>query len=313
MTTARAHAMSACALSAMLACGACTLIHSLKDFDSRAGVTDPADAGDSGTAEGGTPRTTDRECETPPPEWLFCSGFEEGSKTVWNDPDDSNPDTEVGIVAHVGPRDDPTNHVARMGRIQGGADLVKLLPSQHDRVYARWYVFYEPGFDFGNDAARGGLLAGDPIHLDDRETRPSGDWYSAFTVYDTDLNATLLASYYRGMSQQCPNPTQGCFPDLFPLQGMPPLPTSGVWSCIEILLDGGVPSDTGSGATGQLDMWIDGKESGPFSNLWMRTTADAKVSSLRLGLVSRSFEEAPSVLYDDVVVSTAPIGCHAAR
>ncbi len=309
MTLLRGSSTSASFVAAVLACGACTLIHSLKDFDSRAA---PEPIGDGGTADVGAPGIASSECAVPRPEWLLCSDFEEASKAVWNDPDDSNPDAEVTIATQVGPRNDPANHVARMGRIEGGADLVKVLPSQHDRVYARWYVFYETGFDFGNDAARAGLLAGDPIHLGDRETRPNGDWYSAFTVYDVDLNATLLASYYRGMNQQCPNPAESCFPDLFPRVSAPSLPVSGAWSCIEIFLDGGVASETGSGATGQLDLWIDGREIGPFSNLWMRTTADAKVSTLRLGMVARTPGEGPTVLYDDVVVSTARIGCHAA-
>jgi hypothetical protein len=101
--------------------------------------------GGTGSQGGGGSAAPLTECDDPMPGWVFCSGFEEGSKASWDDYD-GNPDSENQLVADPGPWDVAGNHVARLrvpaGR--GGSDLVKLLPP-HDRLYARWYVAYERG------------------------------------------------------------------------------------------------------------------------------------------------------------------------
>jgi len=66
---------------------------------------------------------------------VFQSGFEEGSKAIWDDYD-GNPDETNLLMADPGPFNKAGNHVMRLrapaGR--GGADLVKVLPSAHDRL-----------------------------------------------------------------------------------------------------------------------------------------------------------------------------------
>ena len=69
---------------------------------------------------------------------VFCSGFEEGSKAIWDDYD-GNPDSTNLLMTEAGPCNASGNHVMRLraptGR--GSADLVKVLPSAHDKLYAR--------------------------------------------------------------------------------------------------------------------------------------------------------------------------------
>ena len=80
---------------------------------------------------------------------VFCSGFEEGNKAIWDDYD-GNPDATNLLMTDPGPCARTGNHVMRLrvpaGR--GGADLIKMLPSTHDKLYARWYQKWEPGYDF---------------------------------------------------------------------------------------------------------------------------------------------------------------------
>ncbi len=71
---------------------------------------------------------------------VFCSGFEEGSFSIWDD-FDGNPAPGNTLVSDPGPFNQTGNRVARLlppsGR--GGVDLVKVLPRQENKLYARWY------------------------------------------------------------------------------------------------------------------------------------------------------------------------------
>ena len=106
------------------------------DGDADSDVDGDGDA-DGDADSDGPPMPVD-ECEEPGADWIFCSAFEEGSKEIWDDYDE-NPDSTNLLMEHPGPFDLSGNHVMRLrvppGR--GTADLVKVLPSEHDRLYAR--------------------------------------------------------------------------------------------------------------------------------------------------------------------------------
>jgi hypothetical protein len=266
---------------------------------------------------------------------VFCSGFEEGNKAIWDDYD-GNPDSTNLLITHPGPCNNSANHVMRMrvppGR--GAADLVKVLPSAHDKLYARWYQQWEPGYDFSATGHGSGLHAGSRNYLGSSGIRPNGaDWFTAWfeplagSWSGNDLSGIPnFYTYYRGMYQQCSNPDGDCYGDSLPCmydEGtnfcsnasqrevvMPPRLESGRWYCVEVLLDGGNPSASGAGATGAQDFWIDNVEYGPWTNLWHRTTSNLKVSILWLNLFHHGNHSVAGVLLDDVVVSTSRIGCH---
>ena len=85
---------------------------------------------------------------------------------------------------------------------------------------------------------------------------------------------------------------------------------AGRWYCIEVMLEAGAPASSQDGAQGVLDWWIDGQEMGPFRNLWLRTVPGLQVNTLWLSLYHHDGQHsAAGVLYDDVVVSTARVGC----
>jgi hypothetical protein len=266
------------------------------------------------------------ECKSPGASWIFCSGFEEGSKSIWDDYD-GNPDSTNMIVDDPGPSAVEGNHAMRFrvppGR--GGADLVKLLPA-NDKLYARWYIKYETGFDFSAPNHGGGLHAGSRDLLGRSDYRPTGnDWFTGWVEHTTDTHAYNVYSYYRGMYMDCADPNGQCWGDHFPCmvdQGqvyctkpehrpgvVPPTLTTDRWYCVELMMDGGAASQDGVGATGTLDFWVDGAEVGPWTGLWYRTTTDLKLGILWLNLFHHGDHSVAGVLYDDVVVSKDKVGC----
>jgi hypothetical protein len=287
--------------------------------------------GSAGTAGGSagstsTPVSSD-ECASPEPDWIFCADFESGTKDEWDDYD-GNPDDTNLVLPDVGPSGSADNLVMRFRVPEGrnGADLVKVLPETHQRLYARWYIKYETGFDFSAANHGGGLHAGDRDWLGHSDTRPDGsDWFTSWVDYLPDEKIFDIYAYYRGMYQDCADPNGSCWGDHFPCvyddgsnycekaqhreTVMPPTLQQDQWYCVEILADGGTPTSSEAGANGELDMWIDDLQIGPWNDLWLRTTADLEVSILWLNLFHHAEHSVEGVMYDNVVVSKSRIGC----
>ena len=128
---------------------------------------------------------------------VFCTNFEEANpKALWDDYD-GNPDSTNLVMVNPGPCATPGNRVMRLrvpaGR--GAADLVKELPSSHDKLYARWYQFWEVGYDFTAENHGGGLHAGARGYLGQSGNRPTGaDWFTAwFEPLAFDYGKTSMA------------------------------------------------------------------------------------------------------------------------
>lgn len=257
------------------------------------------------------------ECSQTNPNWLFCSGFEEGVKSIW-DNSTPMPDETHLIMENPGPRIVTGNHVMRLrvppGR--GNAGLVKLTPQGYDRLYARWYVMWEPGFDFTASNHGSGLHAGSRWLLGRSGTRPNGeDWFSSWLEPTLSTAPTLQAyTYYPGMYMDCADPNGSCWGDLFPSRSAParatqPSMRTGQWYCIEMMMDAGTPSPTQTGASGVLNFWVDGLEIGPWNNLWLRTTSTLQLSLLWLDIFFHESHSVEGIMLDNVVMSTSRIGC----
>lgn len=262
------------------------------------------------------------------PTLVFRSGFEEGNKGIWDDWD-GNPDESNLIIEDPGPFNSPNNHVMKLipptGE-RGGADIVKVLPSQHDRLYVRWYIKYETGFNFNALNHGGGLFAGDRNLLGSSGIRPDGTNKASFSLeYDYKLHTPQVYAYYRGMYQDCADPNGSCWGDVFPCTSdegqnycknvghqdppMPPELEANRWYSMEIMLNLGTPSTDGTVRDGKISLWVDGVNYGRWDDLWMRTTYGLKINILRLALFHHDGTHADAgVFYDDVVVSTKPIG-----
>jgi len=272
------------------------------------------------------------ECLNPPNGAVFCEDFEGSNpKSDFNDYD-GNPDTENQIIRNEGPSSDPANRVVRL-RVpsgQGGvSDLLKELSTGYDRLYARWYFMYEPGFNFNAHNHGSGLAAGNRYLVGSSGNRPAGNDYAGFFMqYQENTNRPYAYSYYRGMYQDCNNPQGSCWGDSLPCvydsgasyckqpQHRPsvPLPNliAGQWYCVEQMVDLGTPTTTGQGADGRLTIWLDSNLLGDFQDLWIRTSADLRIHYLWLSLFHHDGTHSTAgELIDNVVVSTQPIGCGA--
>lgn len=277
---------------------------------------------------------TRNECANPPIGTIFCEDFEGvNPKGNFNDYD-GNPDTENQVITDSGPAGDAANKVIRLrapAGQRGGADLVKVFSSTHDRLFARWYFQYEPGFNFGALNHGGGLAAGDRNFVGQSGNRPSGTDFAGFYVqYQENSRKPYAYSYYRGMYQDCSNPQGSCWGDSLACvydtggfycikpQHRPPiaLPAlqAGQWYCVEEMVDMGTPSATGTSANGRLSLWLNGQSIGDFPDLWIRTAASLKLQTLWLGLFHHDgTHSAVGELIDNAVVSTQRIGCGAVQ
>ena len=212
---------------------------------------------------------------------------------------------------------------------RGGSDLVKVLPGEYDRLYARWYQSWEPGYDFSADNHGSGLFAGSRNYLGRSGIRPEGS-DSMISTFEPlagtdDLAARPnLYTYYRGMYQDCTDPDGACWGDHLPCMvddgyycekpehrqpGLTPKLETGRWYCIEMMVDMGTPVQSDSLADGIQNFWIDGVEYGPWTGLWHRTTPSLKLSILWLSLFHHGEHSVEGVMFDNLVVSESRIGC----
>jgi hypothetical protein len=258
---------------------------------------------------------------------VFRTGFEEGSKDIWDDYD-GNPDITNLIMLNPGPLNSQGNHVMRLrvppGR--GGSDLVKVLPKSYDKLYFRWYQMWEQGYDFKARNHGSGLYAGNRNLLGSSDSRPDGTNFFISTFEpDNVIFRPFLYTYYRGMYMDCVNPNGQCWGDHFPCwldEGqnicekpqhrekiLPDSLITNKWYCFEMMIDAGTPVQSDIQANGVLNYWIDGIEYGPWTGLWFRTTPNLKLTILWISLFHHSEHSIPGILLDDIIVSTNPIGC----
>jgi hypothetical protein len=269
----------------------------------------------------------DQECLGIDENWIFCTGFEEGNLDLWDDFDGNPPETNL-LMVQPGPFGRPDNHVMRLRAPEGrgGADLVKDLPGSYDRLYARWYVMWEPGYDFNAANHGSGLHAGSRVaYLGRSGDRPDGsDWFNAWIEPHKVHHRLAFYAYYRGMYQDCADPEGSCWGDSFPCLDdngevyctepqhrpgpLPPVLETGRWYCVEMMMDGGTPSSDGSTQNGILNLWIDGVEYGPWDDLWLRTMPDLKITTLWINLWHHADHSVEGIMVDEVVVSTERIG-----
>ena len=269
-----------------------------------------------------------KECANPPPGTVFCMDFEGVNPKSNFDDYDGNADTENQVITDNGPANSPSNKAIRL-RVpagqRGGSDLVKVLSASYDKLYARWYFQYESGFNFNANNHGGGLTAGSRDFIGVSGNRPTGSDFAYFTIQYLNPSAISFAySYYRGMYQDCANPSGQCWGDSLPCvygatyctksQHLPPstLPTiqSGQWYCVEEMIDMGTPNATSANPDGRFSLWLNEQLLGDYRDLWIRTDASLKIQNLWLSLFHHDgTHSAVGEMIDNVVVSTQRVGC----
>ncbi len=276
----------------------------------------------TGTSSGAGPVA--EFCEGVEEAVVFCADFEQGHLDVWDDVD-GNISVENVLALEPGPRGATGNHVMRL-RIPPGpgtVDLVKLLPGFYDRLYMRWYIQYEPGYDMTRPGLGSGLHAGDRSLLGVSNTLPSGDdRFAVLTSHTAENPMPLTRLDYRGMYQDCGSP-DACFRDTLPCLSDPSFCTNpahtefdmpepmqtGQWYCVELMVDAGTPVQSADVADGIVSIQLDGQQVGLWDDLWLRTDANLKLNVAWLLLFYGGDHGDEGVLYDDLVVSREPVGC----
>jgi hypothetical protein len=259
---------------------------------------------------------------------VFCNGFEDGNLSIWDDYD-GNPSNTNLLMSDPGPLNLSGNTVMRL-RVPAGrgtADLVKVLPQTADKLYLRWYQKWETGFDFSAAGHGSGLHAGSRDVLGRSGIRPNGTDRITATLEPWNGRLALYA-YYRGMYQDCSDPNGSCYGDQLPCMHdegsgyctkaahretiTPPQMQTNKWYCLEMMIDGGTPTSTESGASGAMNYWIDDVEYGPWNSLWLRTTSSLKLSIAWISQFHHGEHSTAGVIVDNVLVSKNRIGCSGA-
>lgn len=70
----------------------------------------------------------------------------------------------------------------------------------------------------------------------------------------------------------------------------------------------GAPSDNAATVTGAMNLWIDGVEYGSWSKLWLRTSAELKLSIFHIALFHQAAHSVEGMMIDTVVVAKKRIG-----
>ncbi len=235
---------------------------------------------------------------------IFCSGFEGTTKEL----NDSWRNGAVGYYTAVdsGPFRVPGNKVMKYDMFGANSPveldaphITKTFTPGYDKLYARWYQKFGPGYNFSlSDHVGLGFCTGGTCGLAAITSNPctGTDW----GLLEPDASGSFhWYVYHPGKS--------GTWGDVF---GTTAAITANKWYCVEILIDMGSPTPTASGATGAFDLWVDGTHRGRKSGVWMRSCATLKLTSLFYLAYERAERNqvGVSVYFDDFVVSTQPIG-----
>jgi len=269
-----------------------------------------------------------KTCQPMQPSWLFCEDFEYGNLSAW---EPHHPDGYVMLLP-APDKHRQENNIALRVRVppgRGGKGLRKTFTlKDHKILHARWYVKYEPGFDFSARNHGHGFRAGDPWSPGSGH-RPAGDDYFSVRfehIIEPNINwpVNYLYVYYRGMQMDCSDPEGACWGDHFPCmvdEGyyctnekyretvLPPVLEHDRWYCVELMADAGTPVDNREDADGRLDFRVDGRRIGPWEDLWLRTHAGVRINSFWLGLFHHDEHSKEGMMFDDIVISTQRIGC----
>jgi len=295
-----------------------------------------------------TPRiAATQECAQPQPGWLFCDDFESnadqnGQLGLWDDQGLGPQNlvlTNDPANVHGGARS--LEITAHKGQDTGGGPTKWFLPGS-DEIYVRFFTRFSASYNFlhhmvfigaseaSNQWAAFGMAGCRPSGSNFFVTQvepfsgfgtypPPGAW--GFYTYSNDMQCdpgSNCANYAdpqqicddcASKGSPCSNGLECCWGtnDVASPEVVSPLAT---WVCLEAR----VQANTNAQSNGVQTLWIDGAQVGEWSGIRYRTDDALKINSLGLWHyvtddVYASGQTQETVWFDDVVVSTSPIGC----
>lgn len=240
---------------------------------------------------------------------IFCNGFEGVKQEVSDAWGSASPG--YFTAADPGPFNIAGNQVLKMDAYGPLAHVQKYFDQGYTRLYARWYQKWSPGYNWSKADHQGFTWAsGNGVGA--AANYPDGckdtDWMLLESGGSGTGGGTFHWYVYHPGKNLDPDPNKwNPWGDVYNT-GAPI--TSGRWYRVEVMIDLGTPTPGISGANGFMNVWLDGQQYGPQSGIWFRTCDSLKIRLLDIMTYARADWQQPgiSIFYDDLVVSTQPIG-----
>ena len=277
-----------------------------------------------GAAAAGPDRLADgaAECASPKPAWLWCDDFEADRRTRYFEVDDAQGAftrvAGVGVAGSSGMRGRFTPGIPGAGSLKvafGKTPGPRFRPvdggtAQYREIYWRLYVRNDSGWTGGGadklSRATSLVSAGWAQSMVAHVWSGSGA-HSAVLVADpasgTDAGGTLRTTRYNDLAN---------FRWLGAVRGTTPIfaaPALGAWHCVEahVTLNAAGQSD------GLFELWVDGRlEARKTALNWVGTYSQYGINAVFFeNYWNDGSPVAQSRYFDDIVVSTERIGCHA--
>ncbi len=250
---------------------------------------------------------------------IFCNGFEGTQSEIqeaWG-----NSTAPQFAVSDPGPFGVTGNKVLRLDN-EIMTHVRRGLGAGYDRVYARWYQKFSDDYNW-NYSHHHGFTFSSSTESGASAYYPDGctltNWIQLEPNRVPDMSANGLHWYvyhpgkdYGYSDKELWNPWGDIFgtgTSVF---------TNGTWHCIEAMIDLGTPTPTKAGANGVLDVWVDGTHYGPNTcgpaplgcgGIWFRTCSALQIKYVDIMSSAPGWPgDVNAIYYDDVVVSTQPIG-----
>lgn len=245
------------------------------------------------------------------PSTLFCDDFEDGLHPAWA-ADAGHPRLVAGQAREgVGSR---VLELLTYDTVTSSKLLYRF--EEEQRIFARFDVQYAVGYDAMGSSVLGPRFGGSPEwwgSFGRSGRKPRGDdffveFVSPFGEIGGDAQWALLA-YFANMRADT---TGTYFGNAFVPESAPaPIVELGKWACVEF----GVTLNDPGRSDGRADLWVDSRDTGPFDGLKWRTVPTLAANVFVLDSYNEFAAGAPPssrpnrVLYDNVVISTEPVGC----
>jgi hypothetical protein len=280
------------------------------DDPTDAATTDDPTAADS-TGPGDAP-SFEALCASPGV--IFCDDFEGGADPAWLE---DGGDVRFPAGAAVPGVGETVVELATYGD-QQSSKLIYVFPDI-DEIYIRFDVQYDPSYD-NTGGSHGPVLSGSMSPpwgaFGTAGIKPSGD---DFFVLNFEPNGTVgdgathhFYAYFVNMLADGAGDFWGNYFDS--TMQPPPEIVPGQWQCVEY----GMTLNDPASDDGLADFWFEGVHHGHFDGFIWRTVPELHINTFSLDSYNH-FNDGPVpaetpnlVRYDNVVISTQPVGCLAA-
>lgn len=242
---------------------------------------------------------------------VFCDGFEGGFDDSWLE---DGGDVRIVDGAAVPGEGASFVELVTYGSTQS-SKLLRTFPDA-DRIHVRFDVQYDAAYD-NSGGSHGLILGGSDAPpwgmLGTAGQQPNGsDFFVLNFEPDGVVGQDGQFGFYAYFMNMQPDGHGDYWGNVFTsTQASPPAITRGTWQCAEFAL---ALNDPGS-ENGTASFWVDGVHHGTFDGFAWRGSPDLRISTFALDSYNHMNDgpipeaQANRVRYDNLVISTEPVGC----